>query len=484
MHKGENFINGKWTHRVDFPTINPANEEILGYFPASTDEEVSEAITAAKTAFKSWSKVSRVVRADYFFKLAQLIERDKESLAKTISLETGKNLNESNAEVIEALHMCQLVFGSGRTQCGSLFASEIAAKDAYVIRKPKGVVGVISPWNFPLAIGSFWSSGPAIVEGNCVVHKPSELTPYIAQSVAELYEEAGFPEGVYNLVHGDGAVGAKVVHHPDVNCILFTGSYNVGQSIQQVCVNEAHKSCSCEMGSKSATIVFDDGNQDLALEVAIASAFKLSGQRCVSSGRILVQRSVYNNFCDSFVAKAGQLATGDPFEKPTPYYGPLISEEQRVRVENYNQLIDTGMIMLMGKRLERKGFYLTPHVYKAAWGEHRYLKEEVFGPHVALVPFTDVDEAISIYNDTAYGLALGVVTDDFRKMRKCRDECRAGMIYLNSGSIAAESSLPFGGFGKSGNGHKSAAGTYLAVTDEVAVTVNYEVGITWAQGMK
>jgi aldehyde dehydrogenase (NAD+) len=483
MYQGANFINGQWTHGDDFVDLNPANEEIIGHFPQAQDYQVEAAIEAAKKAFDSWKKVSRIKRADYFFTLAKLVERDQNELAHIISLETGKNLNESHAEVIEALHMCQYVFGSGRTPCGDWMASEIAAKDAYVMRKPKGVVAVISPWNFPLAIGSFWSSGPAIVEGNCVVHKPSELTPFIAQRVAALYEEAGFPAGVYNLVHGDGAVGAKLVHHPDVKCILFTGSYNVGESIQQVCATNPHKSCSCETGSKSATIVFDDAQQDLALEVAVASAFKLSGQRCVSSGRILIQKGVYERFCEDFAERVSKLVTGDPFDNPAPFYGPLISEQQRGRVECYNKLVDQGLL-LKGQRLDRTGYYLTPQVYKAEWGPQRYLKEEVFGPHVALIPFVTVEEAIHIYNDTDYGLAVGVVTDDFRKMRQMRDECHAGMIYLNGGSVAAESHLPFGGVKKSGNGHKSAAGTYRAVTDEVAVTVNYEKGITWAQGLQ
>lgn len=483
MYNGASYINGKWHHGDQWADINPATEEVLGHFPQTTDLEVEAAISAAKSSFKSWSKLSRIKRADYFFTLAKLVERDKEELANIISKETGKNLNESMAEVIEALHMCQFAFGSGRTPVGDWMASEIAGKDAYVIRKPKGVVGVISPWNFPLAIGSFWSSAPALVEGNTVVHKPSELTPYIAQRVAALYEEAEFPAGVYNLVHGDGNVGAKIVHHLDVDCILFTGSYNVGYSIQHACITNAFKSCSCETGSKSATIVFDDGNFDLALEVAIASAFKLSGQRCVSSGRVLVQKGIYNKFCEEFAAKAVTLIPGDPFETPAPYYGPLISEEQRGRVECYNKLVDQGLLV-KGGRLDRKGYFLTPHVYKAEWGTQRYLREEVFGPHVALIPFADVDEAIHIYNDTEYGLAAGVVTDDFRKMRQCRDEIKAGMIYLNGGSVAAESHLPFGGLGRSGNGHKSAAGTYRAVTYEVAVTVNHEKGITWAQGMQ
>lgn len=488
--QGANFIDGKFYCRGDFADINPSTEEELGLFPQSTEKEINQAVHAAKTAFKHWHKLSRLRRADLFFKLAELIEREQDNLARIISLETGKNLNESHAEVIEALHMCQWTAGSGRVPVGDWMASEIAGKDAYVMRKPKGVVAVISPWNFPLAIGSFWTSGPALIEGNCVVHKPSELTPYIAQAVAYLYREAGFPNGVYNIVHGDGAnVGAGLVKHPDVDCVLFTGSAEVGQKIRQECANGFHKSCSTETGSKSATILFEDGNQDLAIEVMTASAFKLTGQRCVSSGRLLVQRSIFDSFTHRFVNHVkDKVNVGDPFHKPAPYCGPLISEEQRRRVEHYNHMVrddEFTKVLIKGHRPHHKGYYLTPHVYTANWDSFPppYLKEEVFGPHVALIPFDSTEDAIRIYNDTEYGLAVGIITEDFRRMRQMRDECRAGMIYLNGGSISAESHLPFGGVHKSGNGFKSAAGTYRAVTDEVAVTVNFERHMRWAQGM-
>jgi aldehyde dehydrogenase (NAD+) len=424
MILGSHYIAGKWVKRGDFVKINPSTEEIIASIPQANNNEIDMAVIAAQKAFQSWRKVSRVKRADYLFALSKLVEENKTTIADKISLETGKSKNESLAEVIEALHMCQVAFSSGRNPYGNLIASEIAEKDAYVIRKPKGVVGVISPWNFPCAVGSFWSAAPAIVEGNTVVHKPSELTPLTAQYIAELYEKAGFPEGVYNLIHGDGIVGEKLVKH-NINCILFTGSYEVGKSIQQECVNNPRKSCSCETGSKSATIVFADGNQNLALEVAVASAFKLSGQRCVSSGRILVERSIYSKFCDSFAERASKLLIGDPFQC-NAFFGPLISQEQRERVEKYNNMVDQG-IMLKGKRIIPKGYFLSPHVYQANWEDKPYLKQEVFGPHVALIPFDSVEEAIYIHNDTDFGLAVGVVTDDFRKMRVLREDLRAGM---------------------------------------------------------
>jgi aldehyde dehydrogenase (NAD+) len=490
---GLNFVNNNFIplqlgDRGKFTKLNPSTEAPLLEFVVSDSEDVNAAVDAAQKAFPAWKRMSRIARADLFHELANVIVAHQDILITFISLETGKSRNESLAEVNESLHMCRWIAAQGREPCGTWMASEIASKDAYVIRKPKGVVAVISPFNFPLAIGSFWTTGPALLEGNTVVHKPSELSPATAQMMAKLYRCAGFPNGVYNLIHGCGPTGRILVKHPGVKCILFTGSANVGKCIRQVCADSWDKSCSTETGSKSAVVLFDDGNQDLALDVMVASAFKLTGQRCVSSGRLLIQRGVYDSFCDKFVNRVQEQVTlGDPFDETPSYCGPLICEAQRRRVEAFNCLTresDFVKILLDGKRLDRKGYFLTPHVYKTEWWQEPYLTDEVFGPHVALIPFDDVDDAIRIYNDTEYGLSLGVVTENFRTMRKMRDECRAGMIYLNGGSISAESHLPFGGLNKSGNGMKSAAGTYRVVTDEVAVTVNHDVHIQWAQGMK
>jgi aldehyde dehydrogenase (NAD+) len=507
MYIGMNYVNGEFLpNRPDFTDSCPANGNHLGEFPLTSKGEVSDAVSVAKQSFKSWKHVSRVNRADLFDKLSQLIKRDVSALADVISYETGKNRNESYAEVIESLHMCQYVAGSGRLPYGKLVGSELASKSARVFRKPKGVVAVISPWNFPLAIGSFWSAAPAIAEGNCVVHKPSELTPMSSQMAAKLYGEAGFPDGVYNLIHGAEETGKNLVSHHDVSCILFTGSAEVGREIRKHCATTWHKTCSCEMGSKSATMVFEDGNFDLAVEVAVASAFKLSGQRCVSSSRILIQRSIYDKFCSAFAEAASQLRTGDVFLDDDVYYGPLISRDALEKVESYNSQVrkasksseDINVLVddsISNSLRTSDGNFLPPFVYQAEWWNHvdelgckactrSYLKEEVFGPHVALIPFDDLNDAIEIYNDTPYGLALGAVTDDFRKHRILEEECNTGMLYINGGSIAAESHLPFGGIGKSGNGWKSAAGTYQAVTEEISVTTNYEEEVKWAQGMK
>ncbi len=492
MYHITNLVNGRWSGSENhnavpvIQAVNPCTEEPYAEMIISDQKEVQRAVAAARNAFDSWRKESRVRRSDYFDALAQLIKKNHDLLRDTISIETGKNLNESHAEVIEALHMCQYVASMGRQPYGECVASELPSKDSYVIRKPRGVVAVISPWNFPLAIGSFWSAGPALLEGNTVVHKPSELTPMVNHIVAGLYVEAGFPAGTYNLVNGNGDTGAALVR-ADIDVVLFTGSSEVSQDIKWHCCATHHKTCSSECGSKSATIVFEDGNMDLALNACVASAFKLSGQRCVSSGRLLIQRSILEDFRSKFLDRVAAIKIGDPFKNPDAMFGPLISAEQKERVQEMNRLVmydDHADVLHYASHSHKKGFYLGPFVYQCEWADKKYLKQEVFGPHVAIVPFNDVDDAIRIYNDTAYGLALGVVTDDFRKHRRLAQECTTGMLYINGGSVAAESHLPFSSWKKSGYG-ASAAATWKAVTHTMAVTVNYEEGnISWAQGMK
>ena len=499
--KGFNYINGKFESVSDayFEAINPATETVYARFPKTDRLNVEMAVTLARRAFEfSWRLVSRVKRAEYFDTLAQIIKVKQALLRDAISLETGKNLNESHAEVIEALHMCQYVASCGRMPFGEVVASELETKYSYVIRKPRGVVAVISPWNFPLAIGSFWCAAPAILEGNTVVHKPSELTPKINALVAECYHEAGFPAGVFNVINGDGETGEALVESK-VDVVLFTGSAEVGASIKLHCAQNPLKTCSIECGSKSAMMIFDDGDVNLGIKLAIASAFKLSGQRCVSSGRILIQSSVYDEFCSKFTEEASSLIVTDPFAKGLDdrfSFGPLISMEHYNRVAGFNNLVredreaevlwdPDGKDGTLRNQFGWKGYFLRPFVYQTAWRKDTpYLKNEVFGPHVALIPFDTIDDAIHIFNDTDYGLSLGAVTNDYRKHRRLAQDCDVGMLYINGSSIGAESHLPFSSWKKSGWG-ASAASTYKAVTHTMAVTVNYEEGgFSFAQGMK
>ena len=522
MFEGKNYINGNWDKEIDgvltrnpfgkalevYKNINPATGESLGSFPITDKDTVEYAVGAARQAFESWKRMSRFARSDYMNKVAQIIEKRKEELARVISLETGKNYNESVAEVNEALHMAQFAFGSGRYSHGEAVSSEIQEKDSYMLRKPKGVIAIVTPFNFPLAIGMFWNAAPALVEGNTIVIKPSEDAPMSTQAAVQIYAEAGIPHGVINLVHGDGVAGDLLVRG-DCDHVCFTGSADVGQHIRKVAAESWHKTTSCELGSKSACIVFDDVEMDLAIEAAIASAFKLSGQRCVSSGRMIVQRGVYDEFCKRFVEEASKLKTGNPFksmlgtsgcpdgmvwEELVPdediYYGPIINEQGFAKIRFMNSLVASdpkAEILLSPTYTGKQGtYYSTPMVYKREWTDcdAGFLRNEVFGPHVGIIPFDTIEDAIRIYNDTEYGLAVGVLTNDFRKARIMRDECDAGMIYWNGGSIAAESHLAFGGVKKSGNGFPSAARTFRAVTHEISWTVNHADKLTFPQGMK
>jgi len=495
-YRGKNFIDGVWYNAGDkVIKIDPCNGEELARFPQSSSLEVKNACSVARDSFNDWKDLSRINRAEYLYKVAKILERDLEKFATAISLETGKNYNESIAEVNEALHMAQYAFGTGRMPHGEALASEIPEKDAYMLRKPKGVVAIISPWNFPLAIGAFWCAAPALVEGNTIVIKPSEDAPLSTELAIKAYEEAGIPAGVINLIHGTGEVGDMLARNEEVDHICFTGSAEVGQHIRRVCADSWHKTCSCEMGSKSAVIVFDDANFDLSVSASIASAFKLSGQRCVSAGRLIVQRGIYDKFAESFAKYASQVSPGKPFTtdnsytaqpNPLDYMGPLINDQQFRRVLEFNQMVkqDRSAEILVSPVEATPGYFVSPLVYKTEWRDVPYLKQEVFGPHVAIIPFDTIDDAIRIYNDTDYGLAVGIITEDFKKARVCRDNCDYGMCYWNGGSIAAESHMAFGGVKKSGNGFPSAARTVRAVTHEVSWTVNHDEQLSFPQGMK
>ena len=450
---GKNFISGRWSDAADTPLTshNPARwSEIVGQFPLSSPEQAREAVCAARLAYPSWRRQSRVHRADLFDNLAQIIKRETDALAQLMARDCGKVLSECRAEVIEGLHMVQYVFGTGRMPVGEIVASEIADKDAFVRRKPWGVVAVITPWNFPFAV-PLWMLGPSLLEGNTAVFKPSEDTPAIGQRLVELFEEAGFPPGVVNLVHGEARLPEKLalVRDPDVNVILFTGSYEVGKRIQQLSAEFYDRIVACEMGSKSAVIVCDDARLDLAVTASILSAFKTTGQRCVSASRILVAEKLQDRFLESFVATAKRLRIGDPLGNDN-FTGPLIHQAAREKVERYNALAreEGAEILLPGGRFDdpehADGCFLKPCVYRAKSRPGlRVLREEVFGPHVAVIPFSNLEDAARIYNDTEYGLSLAVITENYsthhafppRRVR-IRHGLRESPLHRRRGSLA------------------------------------------------
>jgi aldehyde dehydrogenase (NAD+) len=488
---GRLLIGGDWQapSGARFESRSPAHQdEVIGSFPAATAAEADAAVAAARRSYPAWRRSSRIYRAELFDNLAQLVKRDTDDLAALMARECGKVITECRAEVVEGLHMIQYVFGTGRMPIGEVYASEIPEKDASMRRKPWGVVAVITPWNFPFAV-PLWMLGPSLLEGNTAVFKPSEDAPAIGQKLVELFEEAGFPPGVLNLVHGDHVAGEALVRNPGVNVVLFTGSYDVGRRIQQLSAEHYDRIVAAEMGSKSAVIVCEDARLDLAVTSAVISGFKTSGQRCVSAGRIIVAEKILDRFAEKFVATAKRLHIGDPLD-PVHFSGPVIHRGAVEKVLSYNELAkkEGARVLLDGGRMTHgdhaKGCYLSPFVYRM---EHRpgvrAIREEVFGPHVALIPFRTNEDAARIYNDTEYGLSMAVITEDYRTMRYFRDECDYGMGYVNLPCIGAEVHLPFGGVKKSGNGHPSAAGLIEAVTHKTAWTVNHGTEVKMAQGL-
>jgi aldehyde dehydrogenase (NAD+) len=487
---GRNLIAGQWVGAGNtFPSISPGDwQHVVGTFPASPAEDARRAVEAARTAFPTWRRTSRILRAELFDNLAQIIKRETDNLARLMAWECGKVLTECRAEVVEGLHMVQYVFGTGRMPTGEIIASEIAEKDAFVRRKPRGVVAVITPWNFPFAV-PLWMLGPSLLEGNTAVFKPSEDTPAVGQRLAELFLEAGFPPGVLNLVHGAGEVGEALVTNPDVNVVGFTGSWDVGTRIQKVSAGMPDRIVACEMGGKNAVIICEDARLDLAANAALISAFKTSGQRCVSASRILIHEKVFAAVAKDLVAKAKRLRIGDPLDGGN-FTGPVIHRESIEKIERYNALAkqEGAEVLLDGGRLtagdHAKGCYMSPFIYRMDYTpERRVLREEVFGPHLALVPFRSNEEAVEIYNATPYGLSLAVITESYRNMRLFRDECEFGMGYVNLPCIGAEVHLPFGGVKQSGNGRPSAAGLIETVTHRIAWTVNHGTEIKMAQGL-
>jgi aldehyde dehydrogenase (NAD+) len=490
---GRHWIDGQWRSASGetFENRNPARiSELLGSYPAGDSDVVHQAVAAARRAFDPWRRTSRIRRGELLDNLAQLIKRDTDELAAVMARECGKLLNEARAEVIEGLHMVQYCFGLAREPIGECMASEIDEKDIYVRRKPRGVVAVITPWNFPFAV-PLWMLGPSLLEGNTCIFKPSEETPQTGQRLVELMVEAGFPPGVVNLVHGIGEqTGDALARHRDVDVVCFTGSYAVGSHIRRLAAEADHKTCALEMGSKSAVVVCQDANLDIAVQSALLSALKTTGQRCVSAGRILVHEGLFDRFAAALVERAGKLRFADPFD-PDAFAGPLINEAAVRKVESYNELArqEGAHVLLEGGRMtdaqRADGWFMSPMIYRQ---EHRpgvrTIREEVFGPHVALVPFRDDEHAIEIYNDTPYGLSMAVITEDYRRWRMYRDECDYGMAYVNLPCIGAEVHLPFGGVKRSGNGQPSAAGLVESVTHRTAFTVNHQRGITMAQGMR
>lgn len=489
------YIAGEWADADDavFESHNPATGEPVGQFPRGTADDVDAAIGAAETAFEHWRELSYVDRAEYLWEIYHELQSRTDELGEVVTRECGKEISEGRADVVEAAHMVEWAAGNARHPKGDVVPSEIAAKDAYMRRKPRGVVGCITPWNFPVAI-PFWQMAVALVEGNTVVWKPAEQTPLCGQVVAELFEATDIPDGVFNMVQGFGDAGAAIVDHESVGTVLFTGSAKVGHEIAQQVAAQPGTRAACEMGGKNSIIITATADIEIALRSAVLSSFKTTGQRCVSSERLIVHESVYDEFVERFVDVATRLSVGNPLDDST-FMGPLIEADHRQKVTEYAELARTEGVDVLVDRTDlesdeipdghESGHWVGPFVYEAdPDADLRCTSEEVFGPHVALVPYGgDIERAVEIHNNTEYGLAGAIISEDYREINYYRDHAEVGLAYGNLPCIGAEVQLPFGGVKQSGNGYPSAREVIEAVTDRTAWTLNNADDIELAQGL-
>jgi alpha-ketoglutaric semialdehyde dehydrogenase len=458
----KNFINGEWVEARSGKAIenrNPANTgELVGMFPASTEEDVSRAVDSAKAAYAKWRLTPAPKRAEILYRTAEILVKRKEDFARDMTREMGKVLDETRGDVQEAIDMTYLMAGEGRRQFGQTTPSELPNKFAMCVRSPVGVAGLITPWNFPMAIPS-WKAVPALVCGNTVVIKPAEDTPLSTYNFVQVLTEAGLPRGVMNVVFGEGPeAGAPLLDHPDVNLVSFTGSTEVGRSVSQACA-PTFKKCHLEMGGKNIIIVMDDANLDLAVDGAVWGGFGTSGQRCTAASRVAVHKKLYGEFVEKFVARAKTLKVGDGLD-PTTEMGPCINEQQLNTVVRYVEIgqNEGAKLSTGGHRLQSgayaRGWFHEPTVFTDCDPKMRVSQEEIFGPVVSVIPFDTFDDAIAIANGVKYGLSAAIYTRNVNHAFRAQRDLETGIVYVNAPTIGAETHLPFGGIKSTGNGHR------------------------------
>ncbi len=461
----KNYIHGEWQEArggKSFENRNPANtDDLIGMFAASSEEDVNLAVDSATEAYKNWRLMPAPRRAEILFRAAELLVRRKDDFARDMTREMGKSLTETRGDVQEAIDMTYYMAGEGRRQFGQTTPSELPNKFAMTVRAPIGVAGLITPWNFPMAIPS-WKITPALVCGNTVVIKPAEDTPLSAYNFVQALDEAGLPRGVVNIVMGDGpSAGAPLASHPGVSLVSFTGSSEVGRQVSEACA-PTFKKCTLEMGGKNIIIVMDDANLDLAVEGAVWGGFGTTGQRCTAASRFAVHKKVYGDFVDRFVERVRALCVGDGMD-PTTDMGPLINEASLNKTIEYVEIArnEGAKLSCGGNRLTKgplaKGWFHEPTVFTDCDPKMRISCEEVFGPVVAVIPVDGFGQAVEIANSSKYGLSASIYTRDVNKAFKAMRELETGIVYVNAPTIGAETHLPFGGTKQTGNGHREAA---------------------------
>ena len=469
-----NFIGGRWVAAASGATYenrNPADRaDLVGLFPQSSAADVDAAVAAARAAFGEWRLVPAPGRAEILYRAAQLFKERKARFADDMTREMGKVLAETAGDVQEAIDMSYLMAGEGRRLFGQTTPSELRNKFAMSVRQPIGVCGMITAWNFPMAVPS-WKILPALICGNTVVFKPAEEAPLTAINFVQTMLDAGLPPGVLNLVIGDGpGAAAPIVEHPDVAVVSFTGSTETGRRINEVCAR-TFKKVHLEMGGKNVIIVMDDARLDLAVDGAVWGGFGTTGQRCTAASRVVVHEAVYDQFIERFAARAGQLFIGDG-RADGVQMGPSIHEAQLEKVIEYVAIgtAEGARLVLGGSRLTEgryaSGCFHAPTIFADVTPQMRIAREEIFGPVVSVIKVRSLDEAIDVANDVAYGLSAAIYTQDINNAFTAMRDVYTGLFYVNAPTIGAEVHLPFGGVKATGNGHREAGIAALDVFSE------------------
>src|SRR4029079_17591061 len=473
----KNFINGEWIESASTKVaknINPANtDEVLGTVKQATREEARSAVEAASNAFRGWRNTPAPTRGKIVTRAARLLEEHKEELAQILTREEGKTLAESRGELQRSINVAEFCGGESRRMNGETIQSELPANFAYTIKQPLGVVACITPWNFPVAIPT-WKIAPALVAGNTVVFKPATLTPGTAVRIVEIFEEAGIPPGVLNLILGSGSeAGDEIIDHPAVKAVSFTGSNGVGIRMYEQ-VSRRGAKCQCEMGGKNPVIILECADVYLAVENTAQGACGSSGQRCTATSRAVVVNEIADEFVERISKRAQAMRIGDGMD-PQTEMGPSVDESQFNTVMEYLNIgrEDGAALVCGGERATGngldKGYFVKPTVFDHVTSDMRIAREEIFGPVLSVLRVNDFDEALRVANDTEFGLSSSIFTNDAARIFRFVDEIETGMTHINSPTTGGEAHIPFGVLKGTGIGDREQGSTALDFYTELKV---------------
>jgi alpha-ketoglutaric semialdehyde dehydrogenase len=479
-----NYINGRWVESRSTQTLerrNPADlSEVLSVSPLSTRAEVGEAVAAAKAAFPAWRDTPAPARGKILARAAALMEQRKEELARTLTREEGKTLKDALVEVQRTISILEFTSGEGRRIGGETVPSDNPRNFTYTVKQPLGVVGAITPWNFPVAIPA-WKAAPALVAGNTMVIKPAELTPQTCVLICEIFEQAGLPAGVLNMVLGAGEeVGDELLRSPDVRAISFTGSNDVGSLIYATAAKQMKK-CQCEMGGKNPVVVLADADLALAADHVAAGAFGSTGQRCTATSRVVVDDSIANQFVEMLVERAKKLKVGNGLDAGIDV-GPLVDEQQHTTVLRYIEIGKKEATLLAGGGPPpgadaAKGYFVAPTVFDHVRWDSRIAQEEIFGPVVSIIRVPDFEEALRVANSVKYGLSSSIYTNDAARIFEFIDRIETGMTHVNAPTVVSEAQMPFGGVKATGVGLREIGRVAIDFYTELkAVYIDYTPG--------